>query len=131
MALSEALLIRRYYSKYYRNSQSAVDASKIVCLNIDIFKYFNVYSMPDKLKIKVGALKALADETRLSIVEKLSNYPSLQCSELSEKFHLSQPTLSHHFKKLMNADIIIAKKKGTQMLYSLNKKLLKELGILL
>ena len=85
--------------------------------------------MSDKLKIKVKALKALADETRLSIVEKLANYPSLQCSELSEKFQLSQPTLSHHFKKLMDADVIIAAKKGTQMFYSLNKKLLKELGI--
>lgn len=74
-------------------------------------------------------MKALADVTRLAIVKKLSEYDSLNCGELSETFDLTQPTLSHHFKRLIEVDVISANKKGTQMVYSLNKKLLKNYGI--
>lgn len=81
-------------------------------------------------KNKVKVLKALADETRLSIVEKLSEHPTVSCAELSEFFDLSQPTLSHHFKKLCDANVIAAEKDGVHMKYSLNKSYLKDLGIL-
>jgi len=78
---------------------------------------------------QVTVMKALADVTRLAIARKLSQVESLNCGELSETFDLSQPTLSHHFKRLIEADIIIAKKEGTHMVYSLNKLLLHQVGI--
>ena len=78
---------------------------------------------------RVEVLKALADVTRLVIIQKLSQYESLNCSELSETFDLTQPTLSHHFKRLIEVDVILAKKEGTHMIYSLNKKMLKLNGI--
>ena len=78
---------------------------------------------------QVDIMKALGDVTRLAIVKELSRYKSLNCSELSEKFDLTQPTLSHHFKRLIEADVIIAKKEGTHMIYSLNKELLKNNGV--
>lgn len=78
---------------------------------------------------QVDVLKALADVTRLAIVKKLSQYESLNCSELSKTFDLTQPTLSHHFKRLIKVEVIIAKKEGTHMVYSLNKKMLKLNGI--
>jgi ArsR family transcriptional regulator len=78
---------------------------------------------------QVDIMKALGDVTRLAIVKKLSQFDSLNCSELSETFDLTQPTLSHHFKRLIESEIIIAKKEGTHMIYSLNKPLLKTSGI--
>lgn len=78
---------------------------------------------------QVEIMKALADITRLAIVNKLSQYESLNCGELSETFQLSQPTLSHHFKRLIEVGIILAKKEGTHMIYSLNKPLLLKNGI--
>lgn len=81
------------------------------------------------INIQVELMKALADVTRLTIVKKLAQVESLNCSELSKTFHLTQPTLSHHFKKLIDVDIIIAKKEATHMIYSLNKSLLAKYGI--
>jgi len=80
---------------------------------------------------RVEILKALADVTRFSILQKLAEYSSLNCSELSERFDLTQPTLSHHFKRLIEVDAIIAKKEGTHMVYTLNRKLLKANGIII
>ena len=78
---------------------------------------------------QVDIMKALGDVTRLVIVKELSRYKSLNCSKLSERFDLTQPTLSHHFKRLIEVDVIIAKKEGTHMIYSLNKELLKNCGV--
>lgn len=78
---------------------------------------------------QVEIMKALADVTRLAIVKKLSQYESLNCGELSDTFNLTQPTLSHHFKRLIEVDIILAKKEGTHMIYSLNKPLLCQSGV--
>lgn len=80
---------------------------------------------------QVEIMKALADVTRLAIVRTLARYKSLNCSDLSGKFNLTQPTLSHHFKRLIKVDIIIAKKESTHMVYSLNKQLLKNHGVII
>ncbi len=82
-------------------------------------------------KEKLTVIKALADETRLAIAEELGKHKSMGCGEISEMFHLSQPALSHHFKKLCDANVIDAQKDGVHMIYSLNKKYLKQLGITL
>jgi len=78
---------------------------------------------------EVEVLKALADVTRLSIVKELSQHGPLNCSELSDMFDLTQPTLSHHFKRLIEVDVIVAQKEGTHMIYTLNRKLLGILKI--
>lgn len=80
---------------------------------------------------KVSVFKALADETRLAILEELAKHSSMSCQELSTHFDLSQPALSHHFKKLCDTNLIIATKDGTHMNYALNKSYLHELGVTL
>ena len=76
--------------------------------------------------------KILGEETRFEIVRFLANVKERTCAELSEKFpHLSQPTLSHHFKVLADADVILVKKKGTAHSYSLNRALLEKAGVAL
>ena len=42
---------------------------------------------------------------------------------------LSQPVISHHFKKLADAGIIEVKKDGVEKLYALNRDTLREVGI--
>jgi len=73
--------------------------------------------------------KALADETRLAIAKYLSDKKEASCQELSKNFSLSQPTLSHHFKKLADAGIIIERKEGVSHFYKLDISLLKKAGI--
>lgn len=66
----------------------------------------------------VEVLKALADETRLGIVRKLvrergtvSSAAICSCSSVTQ---LSQPAMSHHFAKLVNAGVINEQKIGTE-----------------
>lgn len=78
----------------------------------------------------IKVLKSLANPTRLEIVKDLARCPSGEtCGKLSEKKYLSQPTMSHHFLKLIEAGVITERKFGTQKQYILNKPLLDSMGI--
>lgn len=82
----------------------------------------------------VAILKSLADETRLSIVKRLAELNSEAVSvqivtECSAALKLSQPTMSHHFSKLVNSGVLLERKDGIEKLYRLNKELLSSVGI--
>jgi len=78
----------------------------------------------------VRLFKALSDETRIDIIKRLlKNEKGISCQDLLEKFSLSQPTLSHHFNKLTDANILKVQKKGASHFYSINQTYLKNLGI--
>lgn len=80
-------------------------------------------------KQAVKILRALGDETRVEIVKQLIPVREMTCQDLMKKFTLSQPTLSHHFNKLVNAGILDSEKDGVLWIYRLRKSYLKELGI--
>ncbi len=66
--------------------------------------------------------KALADSSRLQILQKIrgkSNY--LKCNEICGFLNLSQPSISHHIKQLMEADLIIYEKEGREAKYKINQ----------
>ncbi len=73
--------------------------------------------------------RALSNKTRGEIIKKLLDQKEISCQQLSEKFSLSQPTLSHHFNKLIDTNILKVRKNGAMHYYSINKKHLKNLGI--
>lgn len=79
----------------------------------------------------VNIFKALADKTRLDIIRSLSNKPkdSASCGEVSTCSSLSQPAMSHHFKKLVDAGLIMEHKQGTEKIYELNHELFVSIGI--
>lgn len=77
----------------------------------------------------ITILKALSDDTRLEVVRIIGEKGEISCSELQKNFRLSQPTLSHHFNKMVQTEIISFRKEGTSHIYSLNKKVLEEAGI--
>jgi len=71
-------------------------------------------------------LKALSDPHRLMIIDMLSCGELCACNIL-EKFHFTQPTLSHHMKILSQAGLVNAKPVGKWMHYSLNTENFREL----
>jgi DNA-binding transcriptional ArsR family regulator len=79
----------------------------------------------------VTLFKALADETRLSAVRYLLNKDEISCQELMKKFSLSQPTLSHHFNKLVDAHILKQRRVGVLWFYSIDRDFLTSHGIAL
>jgi DNA-binding transcriptional ArsR family regulator len=79
----------------------------------------------------VNVLKALADKTRLDIIRSLVKKPNDtgRCQDVSECSNLSQPAMSHHFKKLVDAGVVLERKVGTEKYYELNTHLLSKVGI--
>jgi ArsR family transcriptional regulator, arsenate/arsenite/antimonite-responsive transcriptional repressor len=73
--------------------------------------------------------KALSDETRLHIVYTVAFKGKCGTQDCSQGLDLSQPTLSHHIKILIDANILHVQKDGTSKTYSLNQEYLDELGI--
>lgn len=72
--------------------------------------------------------KALGNASRLKIVRLLLS-GELSCGELSQRFELSQPTMSRHFNILLDSGVISERRQGTKRFYVLNRPLLKRHGI--
>ena len=66
-----------------------------------------------------GWFKALADPTRLEIVDMLSRGELCACKIL-ERFNITQPTLSHHMKILCDSELVTGRKEGKWTYYSLD-----------
>jgi len=71
-------------------------------------------------------LKAVSDPKRLQIVDMLSCGELCACKIL-EAFHITQPTLSHDMKLLVDAGLVNDRREGKNIYYSLNEKTLHEL----
>lgn len=83
----------------------------------------------------VTILKALADETRLGIVQKIARDRDdsvikgcdiRACESITK---LSQPAMSHHFAKLVEAGVLLEHRNGTEKAYSIDHELLSSVGI--
>src|SRR5438093_7606719 len=63
--------------------------------------------------------KALADPTRIAIVNRLAGAGEVCVCELVDDFELSQPTLSHHLKILRESGLVDSRRRGTWAYYRL------------
>ena len=63
--------------------------------------------------------KALGDENRIQIIELLMGSERCACNLLDE-MKISQPTLSHHMKILVECGLVNDRKEGKWHHYSLN-----------
>ena len=68
--------------------------------------------------------KAFCDENRIKILDLLRTGERCAC-ELLEVIKVTQPTLSHHMKILCDSQIVVARKDGKWMHYSISEQGLK------
>lgn len=75
-------------------------------------------------------LKAVADPTRLQILALIrEGTDSKACTcDLTGPLNLSQPTISHHMKKLTEVGLLTAEKRGTWVYYSINEKIWNQIS---
>ena len=73
---------------------------------------------------------ALADETRLRIVHRLSEGEECVC-DLTDTLGTGQSLLSFHLKTLKDAGILTDRREGRWVYYSLNSEALEEIEKLL
>lgn len=72
------------------------------------------------------ALKALANEKRLKIIDLLA-CGKMCCYDFTEELDLSQPNVSHHLKVLKDVGLLKIEKRGKWVDYELNTKKLNKL----
>jgi ArsR family transcriptional regulator len=79
---------------------------------------------------RIAALaKALSDPIRVQLVDVLRKAPGQVCvCELQPLFDVSQPTLSHHLKKLRDAKLVGVERRGLWAYYHVLPDATKELS---
>ncbi len=76
--------------------------------------------LPREDAVRVAAVfRALADPTRVAIVNRLSAAEHVCVCDLTAAFDLSQPTISHHLRILREAGLVAVERRGTWAFYSL------------
>ena len=78
---------------------------------------------------RIAALaKALSDPVRVQLVDVLRGHAGEVCvCELVPLFEISQPTLSHHLRKLREAGIVGVERRGLWAYYYVLPEAIKEL----
>ena len=73
--------------------------------------------------------KALGDPVRLQLVDVLRRHAGKVCvCELVPLFEISQPTLSHHLKKLREAGLVDSERRGLWAYYYVLPEAMEELS---
>lgn len=75
-----------------------------------------------------GRFKALADPTRVAIVNMLAGAEEVCVCVFANELGLSQPTISHHLRILREAGLVQARKAGTWAYYRLVPETVVELA---
>lgn len=94
----------------------------------ELKKHTDNYLSQFPFKQNAKIYRALADEKRLKILRLLTFREMCVC-ELTAALNLTQPNLTHHVKKLENANLVEHEKRGKWVYYSIkDEKHLQALG---
>jgi ArsR family transcriptional regulator len=86
---------------------------------------------PKEFELLSASFKALADPTRLAIVNRLASRDEACVCEFNS-LGLSQPTISHHLKVLREAGLIeVSNRRGTFLFYRLVPEAVESLAFAL
>ena len=73
--------------------------------------------------------KALSDATRKDIFRVLCDCEEeggINVSDICEKFHFTQPTISHHLQILRSSDLVDTRKEGKNIYYYVKKEVVND-----
>ncbi len=76
----------------------------------------------------INTFSALADETRLGMVERLMQQGELPAGELVADASISGPAVSRHLKVLRAAGVVTQRAVGTKRYYSVKPEALKAIS---
>ena len=88
---------------------------------------------PTAADLLASRFKALADPTRLRLISLVAAHAGQEACvcDLTEPVGLSQPTVSHHLKILVDAAVLIREQRGKWAYYRLVPETLNELSALI
>lgn len=77
-------------------------------------------------KRTAAMFKAFCDENRIRILQMLCSGEKCGCNIL-EEMKVTQPTLSHHMKILCDSGVVVGRKEGKWMHYSISEEGVKRM----
>jgi len=88
---------------------------------------------PIAAEVLASGFKALADPTRLRLISRVAAHQDAEACvcELTDPVGLSQPTVSHHLKILVDAGILTREQRGKWAYYQLVPETLNALAVLI
>jgi ArsR family transcriptional regulator, arsenate/arsenite/antimonite-responsive transcriptional repressor len=83
----------------------------------------------DEAAATAELFRALADPARVKIVNLVAASPGGVCAcNLNDPLELTQPTVSHHLKKLVDAGLLEREQRGKWAYFSLNRAAVDKLA---
>ena len=76
----------------------------------------------EKLERAAYVLKAVAHPTRINIIDLLDQQKELSVTQISELLDCEQSLLSHHLTNMRDKGILLVRRDGKHMYYSLTDK---------
>jgi len=76
----------------------------------------------EKFENAAARLRALAHPLRIAMIELLQKNERLTVTEIYQHLNIEQAAASHHLNILKNKGILITKRSGTHVLYSLKNQ---------
>jgi DNA-binding transcriptional ArsR family regulator len=84
---------------------------------------------PEELERASGILKAIAHPVRISILNALENGNKLTVTELHKILNIEQSTASHHLGIMKDKGVLISRREGKNIYYSIRDEKLRALLI--
>lgn len=84
-------------------------------------------AVPDRLSADQfdRIAKALADPTRVAVLEAIGRREECPCQDLREAFPVTKATISHHIKELVRAGLVEARREGQYLHCQLRREVLR------
>ena len=91
--------------------------------NIDKYQSMNIKNQHKKF---LSFFKAVCDVNRHHILALLKKEGELNASDIIKHIKLSQPTVSHHLKILVDSEILETRKDGKETFYKINEAIINK-----
>jgi ArsR family transcriptional regulator len=103
----------------YRHARILVDGG-------DVISYCAKYTRKGHVNSSNQAFRALADETRRTILRLLRD-GALTSGQIADRFDSSWPTISRHLAVLKEAGLVATERRGQEIRYELNTSVFQDL----
>ncbi len=81
----------------------------------------------NKLEMAAGRLRAIAHPMRIAIISLLDEHNKLSVTEIYTALDIEQASASHHLNILKTKGVLVSKREGKKILYSLKNEILSEI----
>lgn len=81
----------------------------------------------DKLELAASKLRAISHPMRIAIIELLSEKGTLSVTDIYKSLNIEQATASHHLNILKGKNVLVSKRIGKKIFYSLRSHTITEI----